>query len=192
MKTIVNNVNNTIVIKNSKFITELFPLSSPSEVKDYLLKLEQKYPKATHYCYAYITKESKHYSDDKEPSNTAGLPMLNVLEHQELINILAVTVRYFGGIKLGPGGLIRAYQQSVKDALTKATIKNVLAGYQVKLIIPYTKQKQLDYLLKNISYTKDFNSSIIYLINIPQTKLSLLKNYDYDIIKDIFIFDETS
>lgn len=187
MKTIVNNVNNTFIVKNSKFITELISISNEEEVKANLKALVKKYPKATHYCYAYILKDQKKASDDQEPSNTAGLPMLNVLEKADLINVLAVTIRYFGGIKLGPGGLIRAYQRSVKEALEKAHLKEALPSYLLTITIPYSKQKQLDYLLKDIPYTKKYDLLITYTINLPQEKLSLIAAYDYKIEKESFI-----
>ena len=92
MKTIKDNIKNELVIKNSKFITLLLKIDS-SNIKDILEEIKKEYPKATHYCYAYIYNEIKHSSDDNEPTGTAGLPMLNVLEHENLNKILCIVIR---------------------------------------------------------------------------------------------------
>ena len=110
--------------------------------------------------------------------------MLNVLIKEELINVLAITVRYFGGIKLGSGGLVRAYTKSLTLALANANILEVVEGYEVKLSINYNEQKQLDYLLKDINViNKEFNDQVYYFIEISKNDLSLLDNYNYEIIK---------
>ena len=108
MKTIKENFVNEIIIKNSRFITLLFKVYDDTNINEIFDKVKDEYPKATHYCYAFITESRKKSSDDGEPGGTAGMPMLNVLEKEGFINVLAITVRYFGGIKLGAGGLVRA------------------------------------------------------------------------------------
>ena len=123
MKTIKENTKNEIIIKNSRFITLLYKIRSKEEIEQYLQQVKKLYPKATHYCYAYkIGENIKKTSDDGEPGGTAGMPMLNVLDKEDITNILAITIRYFGGIKLGAGGLIRAYSKSVKEALNKVSL----------------------------------------------------------------------
>ena len=114
MKTITENSNYQIEIKNSKFITELIKIDNEN-IKDILEEMKIKYPKATHYTYALRLENYQKSSDDGEPGGTAGTPMLNVLEKEDIINVLAVTIRYFGGIKLGAGGLLRAYNQAGSD-----------------------------------------------------------------------------
>ncbi|MFA5407982.1 MAG: YigZ family protein, partial [Bacilli bacterium] len=108
MKTIKETFKNELTIKNSKFIAILFPLSNEDKIDEIINNLKSQYKNATHYCYAYIIDNIKHSNDDGEPSGTAGQPILNVLEGNDLNNVLCVVIRYFGGIKLGAGGLIRA------------------------------------------------------------------------------------
>ena len=113
MNTINNNVNNEYLINKSKFICYLIKVDNISDIDYNLNYLKQKYNDATHICYAYIISNIKRFNDDNEPSGTAGMPILNVLENNNLNYVLAVIIRYFGGIKLGAGGLVRAYTKSV-------------------------------------------------------------------------------
>ena len=149
MKTLKSNSVNEIIIKNSRFITLLYKLNDVNEVNSIVDEVKELYPKANHYCYAYITDNARRSSDDGEPGGTAGAPMLNVLDKEELINVLAITVRYFGGIKLGAGGLVRAYSKSVRDAVIASDLVDVVKGYRMNITISYDMQKNLDYLLKN-------------------------------------------
>ena len=128
MKSISSKACTTIEIQKSKFICILFPLSSIEEVKVNLAEIKEEYKGATHYCYAYIYNQIKRFSDDGEPGGTAGMPILKVLENQELNHVLAIVVRYFGGIKLGAGGLVRAYTNSVVESLNQAEKINLISG----------------------------------------------------------------
>lgn len=188
MKTIKTNIESELIIKNSRFITLLIKITTVEEIPGLLEDIKLKYPKATHYCYAYITEDYKKSSDDGEPGGTAGMPMLNVLEKEEMTNVLAVTIRYFGGIKLGAGGLVRAYSKSVREALLISQKEELEKGYQVEIIIPYDAQKDLDYLLKDYQIlTKTYQEEVTYLINIPIEKINILKNYSYQILKAYYI-----
>ena len=185
MKTIENEIENELIIKNSKFITYLYPLKD-NNINNYLDKIKTIHPKATHYCYAYIYNDIKHSSDDNEPSNTAGFPMLNVLEKNDLNNILAIVVRYFGGIKLGAGGLVRAYTKSVSDALKSANIIELVKGYKIKLEFDYQEEKQINYILKASEIlNKEYKDNIEYIVNVDEDTLSKLKNYQ--ILENILI-----
>ena len=191
MKTLIEAVSNEYVIKNSKFITEVIPLNDANEVKDYLARAKVLYPKATHYCYAYKIADVKKSSDDNEPKATAGLPMLNILEKENLNNILVITIRYFGGIKLGAGGLIRAYSKSVKLALAKAELKELVKGYLIELAFSYNEQKQINSLLKNMKIRKkEYLNDVKYLVEVPKDKLDLIENYKYKIIDELDIVVE--
>jgi len=117
MYTINNNIIDELIINNSRFICLLYRIDDPKEINSYLTKAKELYKDATHYCYAYILDELKKASDDGEPSSTAGTPMLQVLEKTNLNHTLAIVIRYFGGIKLGAGGLVRAYTKSVTETL---------------------------------------------------------------------------
>lgn len=188
MKTLKSNSINEIIIKNSRFITLLYKLNDVNEVNSIVDEAKELYPKANHYCYAYITDNARRSSDDGEPGGTAGAPMLNVLDKEELINVLAITVRYFGGIKLGAGGLVRAYSKSVRDAVIASDLVDVVKGYRMNVIISYDMQKNLDYLLKNyVVVNKQFNDKVIYTILLPIDKLSILGGYEYEILNEEYI-----
>ena len=188
MKTITENVETIYEIKNSKFITLLYIIKDTNNIKNILEEVKEKYPKATHYCYAYKTLNEQKSSDDGEPGGTAGIPMLNVLLKEDLINILAITVRYFGGIKLGAGGLVRAYTKSLTTALDKANYKELINGLIVEIKTSYEEQKDLEYKLKNINIiNKEYKEEVIYIIEIPNNKLELLNNYKYKILKEDLI-----
>ena len=187
MKCLIENKDSEIIIKNSRFITSLIKIDETSNIKDLIETIKVKYPNATHYCYAYITKDNQKSSDDGEPGGTAGLPMLNVLIKNNLINILAITTRYFGGIKLGAGGLVRAYTKSLTTALENNTIE-VELGYTIKIIINYDIQKELDYLLKNEEILKkDYQEQITYYLNISKDTYHNLSKYNPTILKETYI-----
>ena len=120
MKSIKEITEHTLVIKKSEFICTLIPLNDENKINETIGFYKEKYKDATHNCIAYLVGTKERANDDGEPSGTAGLPMLNVLKKQELSNIIAIVTRYFGGIKLGAGGLTRAYSQAVAEALKEA------------------------------------------------------------------------
>ncbi|MBO5120569.1 MAG: YigZ family protein [Bacilli bacterium] len=188
MKTIKSASTNEIIIKNSRFITVLVPVFDDTDINSIFEDIKIKYPKATHYCYAYITKSFKKASDDGEPGGTAGMPMLNVLDKEGMINTLAITIRYFGGIKLGAGGLVRAYSKSVRDAIIESETVEIEEGYSVMIKTSYDEQKDLEYILKNCEITnKEYLTDVTYTVLIPKNKLDILNNYSYQIIKEEYI-----
>jgi len=151
MYRINDTYENTIIINKSEFITHLYRVESTQEVDSILASVRKKYYDATHNCYAYIigdNGEIQKASDDGEPQKTAGAPMLDVLKKKNMTNILAVTTRYFGGILLGAGGLVRAYSDSVSEALKNVILYDITyvntfkitltyPGYNTLLTIPY-------------------------------------------------------
>lgn len=145
MKSVKNYTKYSWTIKKSEFITHLIPCNHLEDIEH----LINKYSKndASHNCKAYIIGTHEKADDDGEPSGTAGLPMLNVLKRQELTNILVIVTRYFGGIKLGAGGLTRAYTNSVADALKKAEIveKELVKLYQIN--IDYHFSKKIEHMI---------------------------------------------
>lgn len=190
MYTIKNNSIKEIIIKNSKFITLLYKVYSLEDIKNTLLNVKTLYPNATHYCYAYILNNEKKSSDDGEPSGTAGTPILNILESNNLNYILAVVIRYFGGIKLGSSGLIRAYSRSVKEAIKENILTKLIEGINVNITFSWSNIKQIDYLLKDqLINKKEYLDNITYNISIPINILNTIKNYliSYEIIKNINI-----
>ena len=119
---IENNVFNELQINKSKFLTYIYKIKDQDEFFYYLQELKKEYKDATHICYAYILDNTTKFFDDAEPSGTAGLPILDVLKKNNLNHVVCFVIRYFGGIKLGSGGLIRAYSNSTSLCLKKTDI----------------------------------------------------------------------
>lgn len=174
MKSIMNKEFFEITIKNSKFIGIAIPIKSKEEIKENINILKEKYKNATHYCYAFNLINDKGFSDDGEPNKTAGIPILTVIEGEDLINILVVVIRYFGGIKLGPGGLIRAYSNAAKGAINKSKKIDLINGFEVSITFDYTNEKEVNYLLKNsIIKNKEYTDNCTYII---ETTKDILDN----------------
>lgn len=188
MITIKDNTINEIIIKNSRFITLLYKINSIDDINKYLEESKKRFPKATHYCYAYILNDYKKASDDGEPGGTAGMPILNVLEKENINKVLAIVIRYFGGIKLGAGGLVRAYSKNVKEAINNSKLSFLIPGKLIQLTFDYSKQKQLDYLLKDNTIIKqNFDEQITYQVLINNNDLDKLSCYNYEVLSDEYI-----
>ena len=163
MYTVKENIANEIIINKSRFITYVYKVNNKDEIDNILSLLRKEYKDATHHCYAYILGNLKKASDDGEPAHTAGMPILNVLENKELNNVLAVVIRYFGGIKLGAGGLVRAYSNSVAKALDNAVLVPIIKEIKIKIEFSYSNIDNVNYFLKDYKITyKEFDTNIIY------------------------------
>lgn len=127
--------------KNSRFISQCFPVETKDEAEEIIKKLWKEHYDCTHICFAYLLGEGEiqifRYSDDGEPSGTAGLPIYNEILRKELFNVLVTSVRYYGGIKLGTGGLTRTYGASARAALDSAETETVIIKKDVALEIPF-------------------------------------------------------
>ena len=149
--TIKENGSNELIIKKSRFIASIARTSSTEEANEFIQQISKKYRDATHNTFAYtigINDDQVKESDNGEPSGTAGVPELKALQLMNLKNVTVVVTRYFGGIKLGAGGLIRAYSNSVTSVVEKVgVIKRVL---QQELIfnVPYNRFDEVDHYLK--------------------------------------------
>ena len=176
MKSIKEEITNEIIINKSRFITVLTNINDIDKVKEKLENIKKTYKDATHYCFAYIINNHEKCSDDGEPSGTAGMPILNVLKQNNLTNILCVVIRYFGGIKLGAGGLIRAYSTSASEALNKTSMAVLVKGYKIIIEFSYDNIKQIDYLLKNIKIKKEYGDTITYAFDIKEEELNKIEN----------------
>ncbi len=177
MKSIKFNIENEFIIKKSKFITKLYFVTSEIEIKSILDKNKTEYKDATHICYAYILNNVERFNDDSEPSGTAGMPILNVLKNNNLNNVLCVVIRYFGGIKLGAGGLIRAYCSSVSEALNKTEIINIVNGKKIELTFSYDDIKKINHILNDINIVdKQFDENVKYIIIVKEKNVNSLIN----------------
>jgi len=188
MHTIASNKTYELIVKSSRFIAILIKINDSSDIGKILDDIKKEYPNATHYCYAYTTPDYQKQSDDGEPSGTAGVPILNVLNKHNLVNILAVVVRYFGGIKLGAGGLVRAYSKSVSNAIKEAEIKELTKGYNVDITFSYDETNNVDYLLKDVKINnKIYTDKITYNIDISNVDILKNNHLEYKILKEIYI-----
>ena len=162
--------------KGSKFIGFAFPVNSESDIKDSLNQLKSIHPKATHHCYAYrlgINGENYRANDDGEPSGSAGLPIYNQLLAHQITNVLVVVIRYYGGTKLGVGGLVKAYKESAKYTLEQAKIITKELESQIELKFKFSQQNLIFTLLnKYDAKILDFDAQEICIIkaNIKTSK----------------------
>lgn len=189
MKTVIDS-KSELTINKSKFITLFYQVNSLNDINNKLSKIKLEYKDATHYCYAYIVDNYIKASDDGEPSGTAGLPILNILKKEQLDHVLCVVIRYFGGIKLGAGGLVRAYSNATKNGLK---IKSLEKGFLIKISFTYDKIKDVEYLLNNCTIiNKDFSNLPEYEINMTINDFNKIKDKlnqicKIDIIKEIYM-----
>ena len=138
-------------IKKSRFICHIKRVTTEEEAREFIQDVKKEHYKATHNCSAFILgerSEMKRSSDDGEPSGTAGVPMLGVLENHQLTNVCAVVTRYFGGIKLGAGGLIRAYASSVALAIKEIGSVHIKEQLGLRLTLSYSQYQELPNFLK--------------------------------------------
>ena len=180
----VNKVENETFVNRSRFICYLFPCTSIDEAKVKVKQLQLEHPQASHHCYAFLTKAAADslgygYSDDGEPSGTAGKPMLAVLQGGGIGQVCAVVVRYFGGTKLGTGGLQRAYGDSVRQALVFLQSKTKIAMAARTLACQYS---QVDDVLHIVSQVKgqiieqEYLQQVQFKLLLPQAELAVVEH----------------
>lgn len=190
MLSIKSNVVNEIIIKKSRFITFLFRVDNEADIKKYLDDLSNNYKDSTHICYAYILDNVKRFNDDGEPGGTAGMPILNVLENNDLNHILCCIVRYFGGIKLGANGLVRAYSNGCSDALDCSELVSLLPGKICSIKFKYDDTKIVDSILRDcFIIDKKYEDDVTYVFKIGTDSLSSIisNSFDLKIIEDCYI-----
>lgn len=162
-------VSASLTIEKSEFICYLFHCESLEDYKESLGIIKKKHYDATHHCSAFIAPNVQRSSDDGEPAGTAGMPILNVLEKNNLNNTAAIVVRYFGGIKLGAGGLIRAYGNAVTNAIDMAELVEDIEINEYELSLPYDVANKIDYFLRTATTIEDVQYDIdvkyVYLTN---------------------------
>ncbi|MBR6504893.1 MAG: YigZ family protein [Clostridia bacterium] len=183
-KTIKNDLSNEIIEKKSRFIANIFYIETEEEAKEKIKEIKAKYYDARHNCYAYrvLTESSikDKSSDDGEPGGTAGAPILNAITKNELVNVLVVITRYFGGILLGAGGLVRAYSDSTLEVIKKSDIIDKKSGYLAEIEVVYRDVENIKYILK----TNNINIiDIIYEENVI-LKIEIDENYKVEIEND--------
>ena len=199
-KTIEKEENSEIIEKKSKFIGTICPVQSEEEAENKIKEIKKKYYDARHNCFAYrVLKEEnviERSSDDGEPSGTAGAPMLNILKQKNICNVLVIVTRYFGGILLGTGGLVRAYSEATLAALKKAEkVKRVL-GIEIQVNLKYSQFDNLKYYCQkrkiNISNTNYLENISCILTMEEETKEKFMEDYNKKdiILEQIKILDK--
>lgn len=171
---------NTITIEKSKFICYINHLKTEEEFKDYLNGIKKKHYDADHVCSGFVSNNIKRSNDDGEPSGTAGAPILNVLEKNKLNETCAIVVRYFGGVKLGTGGLIRAYSNAVSECLDKATIIENIEYPKYQLSLTYELANKIEHYIKNntILLNTKYEENITFEFALDnKNKIETIKEY---------------
>ena len=154
------------IVQKSRFIGSATPVATEEEALDFIKQIKGMYKAATHYCYAYIIGENAgimRYQDDGEPSGTAGIPILEALRQNKVVNACVVVTRYFGGVLLGAGGLVRAYSHTANESIRAAELALVEQSLRLTLQVPYAQWDKLDYLLSQRPVTdveKDFTDQV--------------------------------
>lgn len=170
---ISKQVSSKYTVNKSIFISIAMPIDDVSCVKNYIDSIEMQYPDATHYCYAALTLNSAKCSDDGEPSGTAGMPILEVIKRKGLINVIVVVVRYYGGVKLGSGGLIRAYSQSASEILDAADKVTYYEAIIAEVTVNYSFVKPLNNNLVNaaILINTEYETTVTLTYKVLQINL---------------------
>jgi uncharacterized YigZ family protein len=174
MKTVTKENIYETVINKSRFISYLAPIQSTEEAKTCLANLKALYPDATHHVSAFIIGpggENGRYNDDGEPSGTAGLPVFDVLRKNNLTNCICVVIRYFGGIKLGAGGLVRAYSKSASENVKSALIVPIIDYQELSFSFSYRFINDVEQALSPYQITdKTFSDIVKIQVKVPSDK----------------------
>ncbi|BBF85918.1 hypothetical protein DLM_2303 [Aquitalea magnusonii] len=174
-----------IEIKKSRFLAYVYPVARREEAMQHLLALRAQYPDARHYCAVLLVDGDSMLDDDGEPSGTAARPMYNVLMHKQLHNVLAVVVRYFGGVKLGAGGLVRAYTQALNAALLLAQAVPVVVMAQCRARIAFADESRFrrhcDALQIAVSEAS-YGEQVELTLSLPATQCEALQMRLHDLL----------
>ena len=171
-QTLKRDVTARLEIKKSEFIAYAYPVTSREDAMFHVEQLREQYADARHHCWAYIIGDpnnttSAGFDDDGEPSGTAGRPILNVLQHKSIGNVIIIVVRYFGGIKLGAGGLTRAYAGSAQAAVDMMTLSDYVPLVQVQILTEFATEAQCRYVvdsmggrINDVAYSKQVTLTV--------------------------------
>ncbi|WP_201603853.1 YigZ family protein [Psychrobacter submarinus] len=182
-QTLKNPVTARLEIKKSEFIAYAYPVNSREQAMFHVEQLREKYPDARHWCWAYIIGDpdnttSAGFDDDGEPSGTAGRPILGVLQHKSIGNIIIIVVRYFGGIKLGAGGLTRAYAGSAQAAVDQMILQPFVPMMQVQILADFATETQCRYVVESLEGTIEdvaYSKQVTLTVTIAEVDIETLK-----------------
>ena len=181
-KTVSKISESMIVEKKSKFIANVFPVDNEADAIFYLNSVKSKYPDATHHVYAYIIDENNifRYSDDGEPSGTAGMPVLDTIRKEGLVDVLVVVTRYFGGTLLGTGGLVHAYGASAKEGLNTSKIITRCMCNVISVMVDYSLIGKIQHKISTGNYILEdtvYDSAVTFLVCIkPEETEKFIKD----------------
>lgn len=182
-QTLKNPVTARLEIKKSEFIAYAYPVNSREQAMFHVEQLREKYPDARHWCWAYIIGDpdnttSAGFDDDGEPNGTAGRPILGVLQHKSIGNIIIIVVRYFGGIKLGAGGLTRAYAGSAQAAVDQMILQPFVPMTQVQVLADFATEAQCRYVVESLEGTIEdvaYSKQVTLTVTIAEVDIETLK-----------------
>ncbi len=192
--TIKNNYESEIIIEKSRFICVLQRVQSEQEAKDFIVAMKKQHREANHNCSAYIIGEKSQFqkaSDDGEPSGTAGVPMLEVLKKKGITDVVAVVTRYFGGIKLGAGGLIRAYGKSVSTALENAGLLAIKETLVTTIQVDYAAVSKIESQIGKTAFTilkSEYIENVLLSISSSPNQKEELKHFLMDLTAGKVVF----
>jgi len=179
-----------LIERKSKFIAFSSQIKSENDAKIFIKSISEKHKTATHNVFAYKVMNNGilkiKFNDDGEPQNSAGKPIYEILNYMDLINVIVVVTRYFGGIKLGVGGLTRAYSAAAKNVLADSRITPIIEKKTVTLEFAYSLLNEIEYLLKNLNdvtyLKKNYEETVLYSISTTTTNIECLS-----LRRDMFI-----
>ena len=182
-QTLKHAVSARLDIKKSEFIAYAYPVTSREQAMFHVEQLRVKYADARHHCWAYIIGDpnnttSAGFDDDGEPNGTAGRPILNVLQHKSIGNVIIIVVRYFGGIKLGAGGLTRAYAGSAQAAVDEMVLLPYVPMAQVQIIAEFATEAQCRYVVEDLGGHIDdvtYSKQVTLTVTLAEADIDHLK-----------------
>lgn len=187
MKTIIEGKTAEVTEKKSRFIANIFYVENVTEADEKIKQINKKYYDAKHNCYAYIVDGIEKCSDDGEPSKTAGAPMLDILKKNQFTNVLVIVTRYFGGILLGTGGLVRAYSEATKRAIENSDVVEIVSGERYIIEVSYENVNNVLYWCNklNIKICENVYETSIKLTieSTKEDKEKLINNVEIENIK---------
>lgn len=187
MKTIIEGKTAEVTEKKSRFIANIFHVENVTEADEKIKQINKKYYDAKHNCYAYIVDGIEKCSDDGEPSKTAGAPILDILKKNQFTNVLVIVTRYFGGILLGTGGLVRAYSEATKRAIENSDVVEIVSGERYIIEVSYENVNNVLYWCNklNIKICENVYETSIKLTieSTKEDKEKLINNVEIENIK---------
>ncbi|WP_296242953.1 MULTISPECIES: YigZ family protein [unclassified Psychrobacter] len=184
-QTLKRSVTARLEIKKSEFIAHAYPVTSREDAMFHVEQLREQYADARHHCWAYIIGDpnnttSAGFDDDGEPNGTAGRPILNVLQHKSIGNVIIIVVRYFGGIKLGAGGLTRTYAGSAQAVVDEMVLLPYVPMAEVKILAEFATEAQCRYVVENLGGQINdvaYSKQVVLTVTLAEVDIEPLKEH---------------